>query len=686
MKKFFQIKVFVLSLISVAFLSWNALASVCFVTDTEDCGGDDYQDYEPDDENRCIKEGYIHSSCPEGYKLGGKKCPYDNYYSDCLIDCPADYVTCQAPYSGYGEACNGRYERCCQTCGAEYTHTEIPEGYVQDGEECFDCSGVTKYKIKEDDCDGYLDCGVVGGAEGAQTCISGTTIKYSECNKCPYEGKLTSCPSHATCTYEECSGLWYIESCESGYVLDSTGMKCVEEDLCANVSCGANAYCSEGKCYCNDGYEGNADTGCTKIDPCDNVSCGANAYCLNGKCYCNSGYEGNANTGCTKIDTDPCANVSCGSNAYCSNGSCYCIYGYEGNAYTGCTKSDPCDGVRCGSNAYCSNGSCYCNSGYEGNAYTGCTKSDPCDNVRCGSNAYCSNGSCYCKSGYEGNPYSGCTQSDPCDGVRCGTNAYCSNGSCYCESGYEGNAYSGCTKSDPCDDVTAVTVPANAHCTSYYSTCSSKCKAWACDDGFTQKGNYCEKVCEVETCTGYSLSTCPSHGNCSTCTLVGSNCAQGATKYRLDSCQSGYTKSGNTCIQACTANSCSGYNLSSCPSHGNCSSCTIKNSDCSTGSTKYKLDSCQSGYDKKGDICVQAVIYGTYSVSGSSYSYRDEYPEGVCSFSATCSCYQENKGLVSQFPIWSEQNASSSSACSSIAQSILDNICYDECHHFFEYR
>ena len=221
---------------------------------------------------------------------------------------------------------------------------------------------------------------------------------------------------------------------------------------------------------------------------------------------------------------------------------------------------------------------------------------------------------------------------DPCDNVTCGTNAHCSNGSCYCDYGYEGNAYSGCTKIDPCDDVTAVTVPANAHCTSYYSTCSSKCSGWACDSGYTKDGNSCKKVCTANSCSGYGLSTCPSHGNCSSCTPVNTDCSTGSTKYKLDSCESGYTKSGNTCIQVCTAETCSGYGLSSCPIHGSCSSCTVTNSDCSTGSTKYKLDSCDSGYTKDGNTCKKVCEVKTCS----SYTYPlTSCPEyGYCSICA----------------------------------------------------
>ena len=33
-------------------------------------------------------------------------------------------------------------------------------------------------------------------------------------------------------------------------------------------------------------------------NPCFSVTCGANANCKGGACYCNQGYEGNALAGC----------------------------------------------------------------------------------------------------------------------------------------------------------------------------------------------------------------------------------------------------------------------------------------------------------------------------------------------------------------------------------------------------
>ena len=205
-------------------------ASVCFVTDTSECSGDEFSssedldnpsgggmpDYDLNDAERCRNEGYTISGCPDGFTPSGK-CPYGDYYAKCVETCPSNYVTCDEPYVGVGEACGGKYASCtCTPCGAGYDNTIIPEGYVQDGEACLDCDGATKYKVKVNPCDGFMDCGSMGGAAGAETCLSGDTIKYDNCKPCPNLGTLTSCPSCSVCSYEECSGLWYVTGCQNG--------------------------------------------------------------------------------------------------------------------------------------------------------------------------------------------------------------------------------------------------------------------------------------------------------------------------------------------------------------------------------------------------------------------------------------------------------------------------------------
>ena len=246
------------------------LAATCFVTDTSACSGNEFggnnadddghgapggpgdgDDYDLDNAERCRQEGYNQTSCPEGQEPSNT-CPYDSsYFEKCVSSCPSNYVTCDVPYYGVGEACDGKYtscekdtERACQelnpgyvnTCGtgqqlsddrcsydslygtccntcAGYDNTTIPEGYVQDGESCLGCDGQEHYKIKPNPCDGFMDCGSMGGEAGAKTCLSGTTTMYDNCKACPNLGEYTTCPSCTICQYEECSGLWYATGC-----------------------------------------------------------------------------------------------------------------------------------------------------------------------------------------------------------------------------------------------------------------------------------------------------------------------------------------------------------------------------------------------------------------------------------------------------------------------------------------
>ena len=210
------------------------LASVCFVTDTNDCTGNNFfnaddddtghgtpgglgdgDDYDLDNEERCRQEGYTQTSCLPG-ETPANPCPYDNsIFAECT--CPAGYTTCEAPYYGVGEACGNKYASCeCNPCTG-YDYTSVPDGYVQEGESCLGCDGQEHYKIKPNPCDGFLDCGSMGGDTGANSCLSGTTTLYDNCKPCPNLGTLSSCPAGYSCTFEECSGLSYKSGCSPNY-------------------------------------------------------------------------------------------------------------------------------------------------------------------------------------------------------------------------------------------------------------------------------------------------------------------------------------------------------------------------------------------------------------------------------------------------------------------------------------
>ncbi len=229
-------------------------AAVCFISDTAACSdgmfgyGEDIEggsgssapDFGLSNRERCYNEGYTISDCPEGYKPGGKRCIYGNYYTECVSTCPSDYVTCEEPYVGVGEACGGKYASCeCTPCGEGFDYTEIPEGYEQVGEACLDCDGQTKYKVTPASCDGFQQCGDLGPVFGTETCLSGTTTLYKECKTCPNIGEYSSsspeCSAPFTCSYEDCSGKYYQSGCIEGFTWDETAKTCTCEgvDWCA---------------------------------------------------------------------------------------------------------------------------------------------------------------------------------------------------------------------------------------------------------------------------------------------------------------------------------------------------------------------------------------------------------------------------------------------------------------------
>ena len=272
------------------------LAATCFVTDTSACSGNEFggnngddeghgtpggpnDDYDLDNGERCRQEGYNQTSCPEGQEPVNI-CPYDSdYFEKCVSSCPTNYVTCEVPYYGVGEACDGKYasckkdtERackelnpgyvnscgtgqrlsddrcsydntygtCCNTC-AGYDYTSIPDGYVQNGNSCTGCDGQEYFKIKPNPCDGFLNCGSMGPEAGAKTCLSGTTTLYDNCKSCPYECSLSSCPSPYTCKKEECSNMYCKTGCQSGYDWNASTKTCTKQ--CTPLPSDSNCSC-----------------------------------------------------------------------------------------------------------------------------------------------------------------------------------------------------------------------------------------------------------------------------------------------------------------------------------------------------------------------------------------------------------------------------------------------------------
>ena len=318
------------------------LAAACFVTDTTDCSGNEFagnnadddnggvppgggDDYELDNDKRCIEEGYTKTSCPEGYEAVNF-CPYDNrYFEYCRALCPSDYVTCEPPYYGVGEVCDGKYASCkCTPCGSGYDYTTIPEGYVQDGEACLDCDGKTKYKIKPNPCDGFMDCGSAGPEAGAESCLSGTETLYDNCKPCPNECSLDSCPSPYTCKKEECSNKYCKTGCQSGYEWNSKTQTCTEEcDSSYKYACDGSGETGYGEA-CNGLYK--------------SCSCTENCYTWSSSSGCYNPYQYT----CSGPGAIPGSDSCNGLYSYCS-----CEDKTEGIYYYGDTKGCTCNENYC---------------------------------------------------------------------------------------------------------------------------------------------------------------------------------------------------------------------------------------------------------------------------------------------------------------------------------------------------
>ena len=171
------------------------------------------------------------------------------------------------------------------------------------------------------ECKTNPDCDVAGKSCGSLGCK-----EYNSCSKCitcntdPCSG--VTCGSHASCsngkcvcdsgykmcngscisTSECCGGCSSNQTCQNGSCVTNTP-SC--SDTCPSYTKSSSSSCTYGATSCYDTCYGKTWYKCNDApsDPCSGVSCGSNAYCSGGSCYCNSGYTGNANSGCTKVDT-----------------------------------------------------------------------------------------------------------------------------------------------------------------------------------------------------------------------------------------------------------------------------------------------------------------------------------------------------------------------------------------------
>ena len=269
--------------------------------------------------------------------------------------------------------------------------------------------------------------------------------------------------------------------------------------------------------------EGFVRQNCNSVQTIDGVCPYNSAYGLGCKCLpdlisCPAGQVG-VGESCDEMyascECDP-ALVACsakenGTGAECGGRyeSCVCKPEYQYTS-SNCSYPRSVSGDSCGGQYT----DCVCPAGVDEGPY-GCAEyyPSPCSSV--------------CKVAYSDNCH--IRNDDPNTALGYGCMKEWDDCSTKCERAYTNN----------CRNRTAVSVPANAHCTSYYSDCSSKCSAWSCNSGYTQSGNNCINPCNNRTAV---ISSCPSNASCS----YFSDCSSKISSW---SCKSGYSKSGNSCVK-----------------------------------------------------------------------------------------------------------------------------------------
>lgn len=233
-------------------------------------------------EELCKEAGYAHSSCSGSQIPDiSTACPYSTtYFKNCL--CPAEYRYSQSECSSsfqnsilgndtctksngtvYAAACvcdTAVYKYTLSTCvgneelsgeicrdinnityGAECVCKGGSGKYVYDKEKCvsshqsganrFDnwepnggdvCQGKSSGCVCTPDagaCSGYTyDTNNCTGYKIGESCNNGCQLKWKCKDTCPYLGTLNSCPAGYACTYEDCSGKWYVSGCAAGGV------------------------------------------------------------------------------------------------------------------------------------------------------------------------------------------------------------------------------------------------------------------------------------------------------------------------------------------------------------------------------------------------------------------------------------------------------------------------------------
>ena len=548
---------------------------------------------------------YTNCTCNEGFIEKDHECVE---FIDCsaytLKTCPEN-ATCSTCTDNYDntthkfEKCNSGYKEqsgvcvCEKVCSDTFTGT-IPANGTAVKEACTAC-GITSEIVTGFTCkDGYVK-------------KDGNCVPKIDCSSYP----LSSCPDNATCskcTDNDGNSSYRFDNCNSGYK-EQSGI-CVCEKVCSDTftgtvpenatlktetctACGVSTTIKTGY-SCNNGYS-DKNGACVCSTVCENTYTGAipeNASATTEQC-----------TACGKTTTIT-TGFTCNGGYNKQGNSCVCAKVCK-DTYTGGIPANAkaltelC--TACGETSEIVIGFT-CNSGYN----------------QSGNSCVCAK---TCADTYTGSiPANATATTEQC--TACGVSSTIITGYT-CKSGYEGDD---CHCSKVCSDTYTGSIPTNATATK--ETCvacgvsKSIVTGWTCNTGYMKVGNTCEKIID---CSSHTLTSCPSHANCSQCTDN-----SGKTTYRFESCTSEYTLSGGVCVCAKTcadvvttkpANST--FTTEVCTACG--SSTTIK-----TGWT------CNSGYEDKSGACVcKKTCTDTYTGNLPDSAYYTTETCVACGISST---------------------------------------------------
>ncbi len=277
------------------------LASICFITDTEDCQGrgfvspGDYPDLpknpdiiDPNPEYRCDKEGYKKLVC-NSLQKPDNFCPYDEtYFEKCV--CRDNLVTCTLPNIGVGATCDGKYDHCCNnSCQSGY---DTSSGTCRQASSLVTACGNKCYKILNN------------------TCTSGQISASPETGG--YKNKIVS--------YTECGNPCfqsYNDNCQSGYVKAKESGKCYETSVLYTeygTTCHKEKPCCDDTCS---GYKQNtapSSSQCPWGSTRTTTGCGSTCYTCTPCNNCN-GYNETSSSACPH-GADACNNQCLGRTMY----------------------------------------------------------------------------------------------------------------------------------------------------------------------------------------------------------------------------------------------------------------------------------------------------------------------------------------------------------------------------------